>query len=137
MIKNSFFRCNSSKENDSKIINLIINIEDNIESNIEIKKELDIIKDKKTFKLYPDDVKEENKKVKEPIISHKIQSKYKAKFFSNSINSILNKNNSKNNISVKSNDACEKLIYFTNLNDKKNNSGISTSIISKNNEKYI
>ena len=112
-INNSLFNCNSLKGNKNKVINLELKVEENINKNVvkEIEKD-----NAQTLSKDEDDNKKP--KEKEQVISHKLQTKYKQKFF-NYYNPNVNNNNSKNIISVKSNDLCEKLIYFTNLNLQK------------------
>ena len=131
-INNLVSKCQSSNKNEKEVINLEINVEDNSEFNKETKNDLNNLKEKDTLKLFPNhnDFDEKNNKIKEKeqVISHKIQNKYRTKFFANSLNINMNNNyNSKSNNSAKSNDVCENLIYFTNLNDKKINSGTSTA----------
>ena len=57
------------------------------------------------------------------IISCNIQSKYKTKFFNYSQNTIINNNRDPNNSNITNNEICQKLIYFTHLNDKTTNKG--------------
>ena len=130
-INNLLFKCQSSNKNEKEIMNLEINVEDHIEFKKEARNEISNLKEKDTLELFPNhndfNEKNNNIKEKEQVISHKIQNKYKTKFFSFFLNINVNNNNSKNNISVKSNEVCENLIYFTNLTDKKITSGTSTA----------
>ena len=62
------------------------------------------------------------------IISCNIQSKYKTKFFNYSQNKNINNYKESNKYNTTNNEICQKLIYFTDLNDKKVNMYNSTAI---------
>ena len=118
---------------DNKIQNSINNNdEDKSKYSIEKNKEINFENsknEKDTIKLNSIKNIEEKDKIgsnTEKIINFKIQSKYRAKFFSNSItslNSTPNKNIFETIKTNNNNENCEKFIYFTNLNERGINAG--------------
>ena len=97
------------------------------QKNKEQNNEIATVVEKDTIKKSADNNEKNKEGMKtENIINYKIQTKYKTKLFGNftgdSVNSIFGSKSFHIN-----NENCEKLIYFTNLNDKKVNAGTSTA----------